>query len=169
MHGATASGTPEPLDRHHAALRALVIGVGQRYRGDDAVGLEVAARVRARCLPGVRVLDSDGDLTDLVDRWNGEETVVVVDAMKSGARPGSIRRFDPSDGPLPRSSPGSSHAIGVSEAVELARALGRLPLRLRVIGIEALGVEYGMPLSEECAAAVEAAVAAVLEEATCTN
>jgi hydrogenase maturation protease len=47
-------------------------------------------------------------------------------------------------------------------AVELARALDRLPRRLWIVGVEAVGFEHGAGLSPPVAAAVPAAVAAVL-------
>ena len=53
---------------------------------------------------------------------------------------------------------GGTHAFGLAEAVELARALRRLPQRLVLVGVEAVGFDYGAPLSPEVAAAVHGAV-----------
>jgi hydrogenase maturation protease len=49
----------------------------------------------------------------------------------------------------------SSHAFGVAEGIELARALGRLPCRLIVIGIEGIRFDHGESPSAEVAKAVE--------------
>jgi hydrogenase maturation protease len=57
---------------------------------------------------------------------------------------------------------GSSHGIGVAEAVELARALGRLPRRLTLIGVEAAGFEVGASLSSAVADRLDDAVRAVV-------
>ena len=48
-------------------------------------------------------------------------------------------------------------------AVELARALGRLPADVVVVGVEAAGVEHGAPLTPVVASAVPAAALAVLD------
>jgi hydrogenase maturation protease len=62
----------------------------------------------------------------------------------------------------------STHAFGVGDAVELARALGRLPRRVVVYGVEGAGFESGAPLSPAVAAAVDDVVSR-LEEELCTN
>jgi hydrogenase maturation protease len=81
--------------------------------------------------------------------------VLVVDGAASGAPPGTIRRFDARSGPLPaRLLRTSTHAFGVPDAVELARALGRLPARLEVYAIEGARFTTGAELSP----AVERAV-----------
>jgi hydrogenase maturation protease len=57
----------------------------------------------------------------------------------------------------------SSHALGAATSVELARALGRLPQRLLVIGVEADSISLGSPLSPAVATAVGLAADAVME------
>ena len=130
----------------------LVIGVGNRWRGDDAAGLVVARRLGG--------LEHEGDATTLVDAWRAGDDVVIVDAASSGAPPGTVRRFDALAAPLPAAHLRSStHAFGVTDAVELARALGRLPATLRVIAIEGAGFTAGDRLSDAVAGAVDAVVA----------
>ena len=114
----------------------LVIGLGNRFRGDDAIGLEIA-RELASLRPGLRVVEHDREPLDLIQLWAGSESAIVVDAL-AGDRPGRIHRFDASgaSGPWGRRGPASSHALDLGQAIELARALGRLPARLEVIAIE---------------------------------
>jgi len=50
----------------------------------------------------------------------------------------------------------------VAEAVELARALGRLPRRLTLVGVEAQAVDLGAPLSAPVRDSVDDAVDAVV-------
>lgn len=144
----------------------LVIGVGNRFRGDDAAGIRVAEKLRAKALPTLRVLEREGDLSSLLDAWTGERAVVLVDATRSGAPAGTVRRFDAAAGALPALfAQGSTHLLGVAEAVELARALGGLPPSLVVFGIEGASFEAGEALSPAVAAAVDAVAEAVAEEA----
>ena len=49
----------------------------------------------------------------------------------------------------------STHAFGVADAVELARALDRLPERLDVYAIEGASFAAGAPLSPAVAAAID--------------
>ena len=136
----------------------MVVGVGNRFLRDDGAGLEAAARLRARS-PEVRVVERDGDLAGVLDAWKGEETVVVIDATCSGVAPGTVRRFDVGDAPLPAAlSRGSTHLFGIAEAIELGRVLGRLPRRLVIYGIEGADFDAGEGLSAEVSAAIDAVV-----------
>lgn len=138
-----------------------VIGVGNRDRGDDAAGPEVARRLAAHPRPDTHVMECDGRLGALFDAITCGRRVIVVDAMSSGAPPGSIRRFDALAAPLPAIfGTLSTHGFGVAEAVELARTLGRLPDSLEVIGIEGASWELGAAMTPE----VERAVAKVIRE-----
>jgi hydrogenase maturation protease len=143
----------------------VVIGVGNEDRGDDAVGRRVAAALRGRVPDGVVVLDSDGDPATIMDSWSGADWAVLVDAMVSGAAPGTVRRIDATESPLPPSVQlASTHAMGAADAVELARTLDRLPERLVVYGIEGVSFRPGAPLTPEVADAVDVAARMVLAE-----
>ena len=127
----------------------LVLGVGNRWRGDDAAGLEVARRAGG--------VEHEGDATRLLDAWAGAGEVVVVDAAVSGAPPGTLRWFDPRGAPLPATELRSStHAFGVADAIELARALGDLPAGLLVCAIEGADFSLGAPMTAAVDTAVEA-------------
>jgi hydrogenase maturation protease len=128
-------------------VSALVVGLGSRDRGDDAVGSLVAAEVAARHLPDVRVLVHE-DPTCLVELWADAQDVVVVDAVRSGADAGTVHVLDATAGVLAdrawaRTGRGGTHAFGLAAAVELARALHRLPPRLLLVGVEGVSFEHG--------------------------
>lgn len=168
MTGTTA-GTSGPMrpGRQTRAGWTLVVGLGSPDRGDDAIGGEVARRVAALALPRVDVMAHE-DPTDLIELWADYDAVVVVDAVSSGAPAGQVRVLEIGAGldPLPesawaRTGRGGTHAFGLAEAVELARALRRLPARVSVVGVEAGGFDHGAPLSTELAAAVPAVAGVV--------
>ena len=142
----------------------LVIGVGNAYRRDDGAGLAVARRLLGRRLPGVEVRTHGGDAAGLLDLWEGSASVVIVDAVRTGAAPGTIHRLDATAAALPRSWPLSSHGHGVASAAMLARALGRLPRALVVYGIEAGDLGDGAGLSPPAAAAVDEVVERIATE-----
>ena len=99
----------------------------------------------------------EGEPVGLIEEWRGADAVIVVDAVSSGAAPGTIRRLDPLAEPIPASlSQGSTHAFGLAETIELARALDRLPARLLVYGIEGERFDAGDELSPPVSAAVDA-------------
>lgn len=144
----------------------LVIGVGNPLRRDDGIGVLVAQRVASLKPPGVTVRIHAGGGLELIELWQGAERAVVVDAVAAGAPPGTVHRLDAGAGPLPTRlrGVGSTHDLGLRDAVELARVLQRLPRRMIVIGIEGGDFAAGTVLSAPVQAAVERALAAVLAE-----
>jgi hydrogenase maturation protease len=141
-----------------------VIGLGNELRRDDGAGLAAARRLRER---GIDAMEHRGDPASLIDGWSGADAVIVIDAVSSGAAPGTIHRIDARATPLPAGLfKGSTHALGLAEAVELSRALGTLPGRVLVLGIEAGDLGAGVGLSPE----VDRAVSGLVEEvASCTK
>ncbi len=138
----------------------LLIAVGNKFRRDDGVALEVAGRVRALALPDVEVIECAGDVMSLVDRWAGRDLVIIVDAVASGECPGTLHRRDLLTSPLPRHwFAASSHQLGLADGVELGRIMQRLPERMLFIGVEGENFGEGTGLSSE----VEHAVPIVIE------
>lgn len=139
--------------------RITVIGVGNPLRRDDAAGLEVVERARARFPRGTVVGRCAGDATTLLDAWTGWDLAVIVDAARwPGASPGEVVWIEDAAGPAalpPWSSALATHGLGVAEAIQLGRALGHLPGRLAVLAVAIAEEGPGEGLS----AAVEAAVA----------
>lgn len=146
----------------------LVIGVGNDRRGDDAVGLLVARRLRQRRCPGVSVVEAQGESTRLLDLWAGATRVYLVDAVVSGAPAGSVLRLG-GPAPIPAASRFhcSTHGLDLTAAIELARALNRLPQKLVIYGIEGAAFTMGAAISPEAQRGAAKAVAAILEELGC--
>lgn len=139
-----------------------VIGIGNPWAGDDAAGLQAARRLRDFVPADVGVLEETGSPLRLLDLWAGAEDTRILDAVYSGAPAGTLHRFDARVGPLPAAVFGaaSTHGLGVAEAIELARALGRLPARLTVYGIEGSAFAPGDAMTPE----VRRAVARLVKE-----
>ena len=138
----------------------LVIGVGNPYRGDDGVGPAVARAVADLALESVTVLEHSSEGAGLLEMWEGRDMVILVDAVSSGGMPGTVHRLDACATPIPVGLfHHSSHAFGVAEAVELARAVGRLPPRLLVYGVVGERFASGNGLT----GAVEGAVSGVVD------
>ena len=141
----------------------VVIGVGNRMRGDDAAGLVVIDRLTGRLAAGVRLVESTGDVTHLLDAWRGASRAVVIDAVVSGDQPGTVHRLDACSG-IPSSwrSP-SSHLLGLVEALELGAVLDAVPADTVVFGIEAAEIDTGSEMTGPVEAATLRVADAVLE------
>ena len=146
--------------------RPLVIGIGNAYRRDDAVGLVIARHLLREASNTFEVREENGEGASLLEAWGQSNNVILVDATHSGAVPGTVVRLDAGVTPVPiRYFRYSTHAFGVAEAIELARSLGRLPRRLVVFGVEGNDFTAGEGLSAEVAASVPGLLEAVTAEA----
>lgn len=142
----------------------LVIGVGNSDRGDDAVGLAVARRIRMAAPRGVTVRELDGDQLALLEAWDDADDVHVVDAVCSGGRPGTVHRLDAAQPLGACFTHRGTHTFSLADVIELARALDRLPAHLVCHGIEGTAFDLGAPLSQEAEAAVRLVTAEILRE-----
>ncbi|MFN8034354.1 MAG: hydrogenase maturation protease [Acidimicrobiia bacterium] len=148
--------------------RIVLIGVGNEMRRDDGVGLAVVRAVTEDLDRSIESVILDGEPTRMIDAWESFDVAVVVDAVRTGAAPGTVHRYDVSGGDrLPgRVDQASSHALGIGESIALGRALDRLPGRVVVVGVEGSEFGDGPGLSAPVAAAVAGAAAAVRSELT---
>jgi hydrogenase maturation protease len=147
-------------------VKTLVLGLGNPLLGDDAVGLRVASRLRER-LAGradVDVLEEEAGGLRLMERLTGYDRAVLLDACVTGGRPGTIRRLDAGENVTQRTA--VAHGIDLPRALALGRSLGLpMPGSVRVVAIEAESVlEFRETMTPAVEAAIEPAVAAVLEE-----
>ncbi len=145
-----------------------MIGVGNRLRGDDGASWGVVRRLREHGTQiRIEVNERLCEPNDLIEAWQGRDAVVLVDTMRSGEPPGTIRRFDVTSEPLPARLRGSvsTHGFGLHEAIELGRALHRLPRRVIVFAVEGRHFEAGATPSGEVEAAIAPLARAVLREA----
>ena len=149
----------------------LVVGVGNELRHDDALGLEVVRRARGmaalRADPAIGFHEHEGEALALLGAWERADAVIIADAVHGGGPAGARHRFDASSHPLPARFEGSSstHAIGVAEAIELGRVLGRLPRRLVVHGVTGSCFGAGRGLSAGLPEVADALARTVLDEA----
>ena len=144
-------------------MRTAVIGLGNRDRGDDAVGLLVADRLAAR-RPGCDVLAWERPELDLLEVLGGYDRVVLVDAVRSGAPVGTVLVRE---GVPATDGPGGSHGFGVGAVLRLAASLGRLPADLRLVLVEIGSTDHGAALAPAVDGAADGLVgrlARILEE-----
>jgi hydrogenase maturation protease len=142
-----------------------VIGVGNAYRSDDGVGLIVAQRLMRESFENVTVREASGEGAALIDMWKEAGSVILIDAVRSGARPGTVHKLDAGAEPIPaRFLYYSTHAFGVAEAIELARTLNQLPPNCTVYGIEGHCFTAGIGLSPEVESAAREVVERVMQD-----
>ncbi len=145
-------------------MKTLVIGLGNPLVTDDSVGLRVAAELKTRLAdrPDVEVDEDYWGGLRLMERMAGYGRAIVIDAIITGAEPGTIHRLTPEAIPTQRSA--SAHDVNLPTALEFGRQAGlSLPENenILLIGIE---VENVLDFGETCTPAVQAAVPNAVRE-----
>ena len=108
----------------------------------------MARTLRESAPPDTDVLEREGEPLSLLDDWDAADEAIVLDAVSSGAAAGVIHTIDARRHALPAELfRGSTHLIGLAEAIELGRALDQLPTRLLVVGIEGASFTAGARLT----------------------
>ena len=152
------------------SCRTLLIGCGNILRGDDAAGPVLVRRLWQRGLPpGVRCADGGTGGMDVAFQMRGVPQVVLVDACRSGHRPGSLFRL-PGQAveQLPPPQGIHLHAFRWDHALAFARWLlkDEYPREVTVYLIEGASFQPGEPLSPEVDRAVDHLADLLLEQWT---
>lgn len=148
----------------------LVIGIGNAYRRDDGAGLWIATQLKEKKIPEIQIEESSGEISDLMELWKNHDTVIAVDALSSGSKAGEIRRYEVHLGPLPAETfHYSTHGLSLAEAVELARAMGRLPKHFIIYAIEGRDFAAGEEISPVVKTACLKVVDRIIQELATYN
>ncbi len=145
-----APGPLPEVDEPSFVGKSVIVCLGNRYLGDDGVGIRVAEELRTRSLGADAVVDCSqtADLS-LLWRYRGASRVVIVDAVKSGTPPGTVTKYTIArkDGPL--EPPGGQHGLRLQDIFDMAVETGVLACPVKVIGIEPKDCRVGEGLSPE--------------------
>jgi hydrogenase maturation protease len=149
------------------APMTLVLGLGNPLLSDDSVGLRLAERLRPLLAgnPSIEVdVDYWGGLR-LMERLVGYDRAIILDAICSGATPGTLFRLGPGDMPTQHSA--SAHDLSLPTALALGRQMGaKLPQddAILLIALEAADtLSFGESLTPQVKAALPLAEQAVLQ------
>lgn len=137
-----------------------VIGVGQSLRGDDAAGLIAVRHWLDTCqarhgYPNVHVELSELPGLGLLSLLEGSRFAILVDAMHSNARPGTVQVLNEDQLAAFQPGSGSAHGWGVAETISFGRQLmpSTIPEKIVLIGIQVGQINLGEGLSPEVASA----------------
>jgi hydrogenase maturation protease len=136
-------------------MRTLVIGVGNLLRTDDGVGIQVIRNLN-NFVPGVDTLDAAMGGVEILEAMRGYDQVIIVDAIESGAEPGTIFRVNLAEGEEPPVI-SHSHGIDLITTLNLGRQLygEEMPGKIILFAVEA---EDSTTISDEPTPKVRAAI-----------
>jgi hydrogenase maturation protease len=149
--------------------KICVIGVGNRYRSDDGVGLAVIdlldLELKKQAIDDVALYKRSGEGAELIEIWKNFDFVILIDAVAADEEAGSIYQFRAHQEQIPAAFfHYSTHAFSIAEAVELARVLNQLPAQLIIYGIVGNNYRAGEALGAQVEKAAGEVVARVIDE-----
>lgn len=148
----------------------VVVGVGNILCSDEGVGVHVVNKLKQTALPpDVEVFDCGTSGIAVLEALDGAEKAVIIDAVLTGGKPGTVHRFTVED--ILAMESGlfkmvSLHQFDLIATLKLAQLSGayRMPREIVVIGVEAKSLEPGLELSEEVKRSLPRVIEAVLRE-----
>ena len=162
--GATEQELPPAPAAPGGSGRLLVIGLGNPLVADDSVGLRVVQILKTRLAdrPDVEVTEDYWGGLRLMERMIGYDRAIVIDAIQTGAPPGTIHHL--TTGSISTQKSASAHDVSLTTALAFGRRAG-VPLprdeQVRLVGIEA---EDLVNFSDACTPQVAAAIPQAVQE-----
>lgn len=130
-------------------MKILLVGIGNKNRCDDAIGLLIAEKIKSRNYNNVDVIFDSGNLLNLLDILPQYNPIIFVDAITSNKNYGSLIKIDCNKKEIPKYIFTSSHLIGISQFIRLAKMLNKFPQNCILFGIEGKNFSFGEKISEE--------------------
>ncbi len=166
------NGPPAHLAQEDRGVApVLVLAVGNVLLGDDGCGQAVLAELagaRDRWGAAVELVDGGTQGMALLGLITGRRAVVVLDAVKLGAAPGTVhtlRGREVMDAIAARGL--TAHEGNAGELLRGAALLGEMPGEVAVLGIEpeilATGIGLSRPVAEAVPVALRLAIGVVDE------
>lgn len=128
----------------------LVLGIGNRLLGDDAVGLHLLEMLETRYggRADLEFIDGGTQGLALLGLLASRRRLVLLDAVALGAVPGTIHDLCGRELlASPRHAGATAHSSGAVDLLRAALLIGTLPPDIRVIGIEPQDTHLGLHLS----------------------
>ncbi len=143
----------------------LVLGIGNLLLEDEGIGpraIEELSR-RYRFSPEIELLEGGTAGFSLLPRILEADRLLVLDAIRAGAPPGSLLALDGNKLPPAYSKKLSPHEIGLGDVLALARIYGG-PREVAVLGVEPDSLNLGIGLSPKVSQALERLIEAVIQQ-----
>ena len=144
----------------------LVLGLGNVLLGDDGLGAAAVARIERdyRTPPGVRIEDGGTLGLSLLDIIADSNRVILVDAVRADASPGTLIRLDGADVADAVSNRLSPHQVGVADLLGAARLIDCYPSAVTLLGLVPDAIDLAVVRSNAVDKGLDGLVAAIVGE-----
>lgn len=144
----------------------LVLGIGNVLLTDEGIGVRALKELERRYIfpANVELLDGGTAGIELLRHISGRDYLIIIDAMKSGQKPGTVIRLAGEDVPAAFRTRISPHQLGLSDLLAAAMLTDELPWNLVLFGVEPESIDIGLDLTDTVEASLEKLIDAVVNE-----
>jgi len=145
----------------------LILGVGNLLLGDEGFGIHMVERMRAAPLPEfVEILDGGTVSFELLYSIFGRKKVILIDAIDSDDKPGTLYRFRPEDVSLKALPATTAHQLQLAELLHFIMKMTQHP-EVIIYAVVPQNTEISLALSETVSQTGDRLIAMITKEIGC--
>lgn len=123
-----------------------VIGIGNIYRRDDAIGIIIAKQIKERLDLDVIESSEPSSILEVIDRY---DEVIIIDAMRVKSKVGTVHKFENEQVfNFDTEYLTSTHSLNVVDILKMLKSIRDIP-KITLYAIEAADFNIGKGLSKE--------------------
>ncbi|MGX9416899.1 HyaD/HybD family hydrogenase maturation endopeptidase [Vibrio sp. RC27] len=128
----------------------LVLGVGNILLSDESVGVHIVEQLEDTFdFPsGVEVVDGGTAGMELLDYIASRDHVIIIDAVLTGADPGTVVVLKDDDVPALFNNKVSPHQLGLSDLLGSLKLTDESPNHIYLVGVVPESVEPGLDMTQ---------------------
>lgn len=144
----------------------LVLGIGNLVMSDDGAGVRAVQELqRSYSFPdNVSVVDGGTLGLDLLPMLEGVTHLILVDAVETGEKPGTLIRLTGEQLPIALETKLSPHQMGLKDLLAVSGLMGHVPREMVLVGVQPGSIEMGAELTVEVNSKLDEIVANILAE-----
>ena len=137
----------------------VVLGLGNLLMSDEGIGIHLIRKFSEHQdkFPSIEFIDAGTGGMNVLHLIANRKKAVIIDCVKMGKKPGTIKRFEPADvKTVKKMMHFSLHEADILRIIELSRQLGECPGQIVIFGIEPESLELGQKLSKTLSDRIDA-------------
>jgi hydrogenase maturation protease len=145
----------------------VVLGLGNPLMSDEGIGVYLIRQLSEHQdeFPSVEFIDAGTGGMNILHLIANRKRAVIIDCVKMGKKPGTIKRFEPADvKTVKKMTHFSLHEADILRIIDLSKQLGEYPNHIVIFGIEPESLELGQKLSKTLAGRIDAYLADIRSE-----
>lgn len=147
-------------------MKTLLLGLGNIILRDEGLGVRAVERIRERYVVGddVELMDGGTLGLELLPYLEETDSVLIVDAIRTGDVPGTLIRLEGQSIPSALAIKMSMHQVGLQELLAISAIRETTPQRIVLWGIEPQLMEPGLDLTPLIESRMDVLIDSIVQE-----